>query len=329
MSVGRTNRRAFIAGLGGAAVWPVVARSQQSRIPVIVHIDMGAATQSAESTSAAWVRGLNDTGFFVDHDVSIETRIANGQVDRLPALVAELVQRKVDLIYGNSSVAVAAKAATSTIPIVFVTATDPIANGLVTRFNHPGGNVTGVRLRAGDETTAKLIELVHELLPAVTTIGLLINPQSLDTGPTMAAVQSSANSLALKVVVAEAATQSDFEQAMAKLVEANAGALVIGDNRYFASVRDRIAQLAMRNQLPIFAATWFAASALASYGADEVDVVRQAGIYMGRILKGEKPGDLPVLQPTKFELVINLKIAKEFGVTVPPSLLARADGVIE
>jgi putative ABC transport system substrate-binding protein len=320
------RRRVFIAGLGSAAVWPVVARAQQAAMPVIGHIDMGAANQSGD---AALVRGLNETGFFVDHNVSIENRIANGRVDRLPALAAELVQRKVDLIYGNSSAAAAAKAATSTIPIVFITATDPIANGLVASFNHPGGNVTGVRLRAGDETTAKLVELVHELLPAATTIGLLINPQSLDTGPTTAAVHSAANSFGFKVVVAGVAVESDFEQAMAKLVEANAGALVIGDNRYFATVRDRIVQLAMRNKLPIFSGTWFAAGALASYGSDDLDVVYQAGLYMGRILKGEYPGDLPVLQPTKFELMINLKVAKELGVTVPPSLLARADEVIE
>jgi putative ABC transport system substrate-binding protein len=164
------RRRAFIAGIGSAAAWPLVARGQKSRMPVIGRISMGTTSQS-DSTRPALVRGLNETGFFVDQNVSIEQRTANGQVDRLPALVADLVQRKVDVISGNSSVAVAAKAATSTIPIVFVTAVDPVANGLVASFNHPGGNVTGVRLRAGEETTAKLIELVHELLPAATTIG--------------------------------------------------------------------------------------------------------------------------------------------------------------
>jgi putative ABC transport system substrate-binding protein len=166
-------------------------------------------------------------------------------------------------------------------------------------------------------------------LPAATTIGLLINSQSLDTAPTTAAVQSAANSLGFNVVVAGAAVEFDFEQAMAKFVEANVRALVIGDNAYFASLRDQIARLAMRNRLPIFAGTWFAAGALACYSASDFDVMRQAGTYMGRILKGEKPGDLPVLQPTKFDLIINLKTAKTLGVTIPTDLLARADEVIE
>jgi putative ABC transport system substrate-binding protein len=323
------RRRAFIAGLGSAAAWPVVARAQQQAMPVIGRINMGAASQP-DSSRDAYLRGLNEVGFFVGRNVSIEYHTADGQLDRLPVLVAELVRRKVDLIYGNSAVALAAKTATSTIPIVFVTAVDPVANGLVASFNHPGGNVTGVRLRAGNETTAKLIELGHELFPADTTIGLLINPPSLDTGPTTAAVQSAANSLGFKVLVAEAAVESDFDKAMAELVKANAKALVIGDNIYFASLRDRIARLAMHNKLPILAGLAFAdAGALVSYGASDFDGVRQGGIYIGRILKGEKPADLPVLQPTKFELVINLKIAKELGVAVPPTLLARADEVIE
>ena len=167
------RRREFIAALGSAAAWPVVAGAQQPRMPVIGAIDMGASRQSDDSVRAAWIAGLNDTGFFVDRNVSIETHSANGQVDRLPALVAEFVQRRVALIYGNSDVAAAAKAATSTIPIVFVAPADPVIGGLVKSLNHPGGNVTGVRLRAGVEISAKLIELVHEVLPATTTIGML------------------------------------------------------------------------------------------------------------------------------------------------------------
>jgi putative tryptophan/tyrosine transport system substrate-binding protein len=322
------RRRAFIAGIGSAAAWPMMARAQQPRMPVIGRINMGAASQP-DVTRASLVRGLNETGFLVGQNVAIEQRGADGQVDRLPALVANLLQRKVDLILGNTAVAVAAKAATSTIPIVFVTAADPVANGLVASFNHPGGNVTGVHLRAGDEATAKLIEVVHELLPEATTIGMLINPQYLDSGLRTAAVQAAVNSLRLKVVVAEATTETDIEPAISKLVEAQVGALLIGDNIYFVSLRDRIASIAMRDRLPIFGSPSVASNALASYGADDYDGLRQAGIYVGRILKGEKPRDLPVLQPTKFELVINLKTAKALGLTVPPSLLARADEVIE
>jgi putative ABC transport system substrate-binding protein len=321
------RRRTFIAALGGAATWPLVARAQQPAMPVIGRIYMGAASQP-DSSRAAYLRGLNEMGFYVGHNVSFEYRTADGQTDRLPALIADLVQRKVDLIYGTAAVALAAKEATSTIPIVFVTTADPVSIGLVASFNHPGGNVTGVLLRAGAEATAKLIELVHELLPATTTIGMLTNPKFLNTGDT-AAVQTAANSLGLKVVVVEATVEADLEPAMIKLVQARVGALLIGDNIYFLSLRDRIAQLAMRNKLPILARPSFGNGALASYGASEFDGIRQGGIYMGRILKGERPGDLPVLQPTKFQLVVNLKTAKELGVTVPPSLLARADEVIE
>jgi putative ABC transport system substrate-binding protein len=213
---------------------------------------------------------------------------------------------------------------------VFVTTVDPVSTGLVPSFNHPGGNVTGVILRAGAEATAKLIELAHELLPATTTIGMLNDPNFLDTGPDTTAVQAAVNSLGLKVIVAEATVDADLESAMAKLVQAHVGAVLIGDNLYFSSLRDRIALLAMRNKLPILASPSFTdVGALVSYGASESDGIRQAGIYMGRILKGEKPADLPVLQPTKFQLVVNLKTAKELGVTVPPTLLARADEVIE
>jgi putative ABC transport system substrate-binding protein len=321
------KRRAFIAGLGSAAAWPVVGRGQQPGIPVIGRINLGASSQP-DSTRVAWVRGLNDTGFFVDRNVSIENRATDGQTDRLPSLVADLIQRKVDLIYGPAPVAVAAKAATSTIPIVFATGGDPVAGGIVASFNHPGGNVTGVVLRGGDEVTAKLIELVHELVPETTTVGMLIDPKFINTGPDTAAVHAAVTSLRLKVVAAQVTVEADLEPTISKLVEARAGALLMGDNIYLFSLRDQIASIAMRNRLPIFAGPLFS-GALASYGADDFDGLRQAGIYMGRILKGEKPGDLPVLLPTKFKLVINLKTAKALGLTVPPTLLARADEVIE
>ena len=325
------RRREFIAALGSAAAWPVVAGAQQPRMPVIGAIDMGASRQSDDSVRAAWIAGLNDTGFFVDRNVSIETHSANGQVDRLPALVAEFVQRRVALIYGNSDVAAAAKAATSTIPIVFVAPADPVIGGLVKSLNHPGGNVTGVRLRAGVEISAKLIELVHEVLPATTTIGMLNDPKNeqVQMDAEIAEVQAAATSLGLKVVLTETTTEGDLELAIAKVVKAGAGALLIGNTQYLYSLRDQIVRVAMRDRVPIFAGPWLAFGALLSYGASELDLIRQAGIYMGRILKGEKPADLPVLQPTKFQLIVNLKTAKELGVTVPPSLLARADKVIE
>jgi putative ABC transport system substrate-binding protein len=323
------KRRTFIAALGGAAARPLVARAQLPRIPIIGRINMGSANQPDRNREAV-LRGLNDTGFFVGRNLSIEYRTTDGQADRLPALIADLVQRNVDLIYGNGAVALAAKAATSTVPIVFVTTVDPVSSGLVASFNHPGGNVTGVVLRAGAETTAKLIELVHEVLPETTTVGMLNDPKFLNINPDTAAVQAAVNSLGLKVIVAEATVEADLEPAMAKLVQAHVGAVLIGDNIYFASLRDQIAQLAMRNKLPMLGDPLFAdVGALVSYGASEFDGIRQAGIYMGRILKGEKPADLPVLQPTKFQLVVNLKTAKALGLTVPPSLLARADEVIE
>jgi putative tryptophan/tyrosine transport system substrate-binding protein len=322
------RRRTFIAGLGSAAAWPVLARSQQPRIPIIGRINHLGASSQPDVNRAALVRGLNDAGFFVDRNVSIEYRAADGQMDRPPSLVADLIQRKVALFYGAAPVAIAAKAATSTIPIVFVTGIDPVASGIVASFNHPGGNVTGVVLRAGDEVTAKLIELVHELLPEITTIGALVDPKFLNTGGTTA-IQAAVTSLGLKMVVAEATDEAAIEPAISKLVEAHVGALLIGDNIFFTSLRDQIASIALRNRLPIFGGSSFALSALASYGANDFDGVRQAGIYMGRILNGEKPRDLPVLLPTKFELVINVKTAKTLGVAVPPSLLARADEVIE
>jgi putative tryptophan/tyrosine transport system substrate-binding protein len=319
----------FIAALGSVAAWPLVARGQQS-VPVIGRISMGAASEP-DSSRDAFVRGLNETGFFIDRNVTYEYRTADGQVDRLPALVGDLVQRKVAVIWGNLAVAVAAKAATSTIPIVFVTTADPLAAGVLTSFNRPGGNVTGIRMRAGDEATAKAVELIHELLPGATTIGMLISPKFPDAASGIATVEAAARSVGLKVIGVQATVEGEFEPAMARLAEKRAGALLVGDNIYFTSLRDQIARLAVRYRLPVFAGfrSFTVAGALASYGASDFDGVRQGGIYVGRILKGEKPGDLPVIQPTKFELVINLKTAKALGLEISPSLLARADEVIE
>ena len=330
MSLRRVRRREFIAGLGGAAAWPAVAIAQQKAMPVVGRINMGAASEP-DSSRTALLLGLSETGFISDGNVLIEFRNADGQLDRLPGLVAELIARQVDLIYGNLAVAIAAKAATNTIPVVFVTTADPVAAGVVATLNRPGGNITGVRLRAGDEATAKIIELIHELLPETTTIGMLVSPKFPDTGPGTAVVQAAVVSLGLKVIVAEATVEDEFEPAIAKLAKAGVGALLVGDNIYFASLRDRIARLAMHYRLPFFAGfrSFAVAGALATYGANDFDGIRQGGVYIGRILKGENPGDLPVIQPTRFELTVNLKTAKELGVTVPPGMLARADEVIE
>jgi putative ABC transport system substrate-binding protein len=297
---------------------------------VIGRINVGAATEP-DWSRAALLSGLNETGFFIDRNVSIEFRTADGQVERLPVLAKELVEQKVDLIYGNLSVAIAAKAATGTIPIVFATTTDPVAAGVVNSFNRPGGNVTGVRMRAGYEATAKLVEFIHELLPAATAIGMLIDPNFPDARPDTRAVEAAVQSLGLQVVIAQATTEPEIESAITRLAEAHVRAILIGDNAYFSSLRDRIAALATRCALPIFAGfrSFVVAGAVASYGASDYDGIRQAGIYAGRILKGANPADLPVIQPTKFELVLNPKVASSFGITIPQTILARADEVIE
>jgi putative ABC transport system substrate-binding protein len=323
------KRREFIVALGGAAAWPVIVRGQQPAMPVIGRILMRPATP--DFSLDAFARGLNEAGYFVGSNVSIDTRSADGQADRLPALAADMVQRKVAVIYGPLTAALAAKAATSTIPIVFVTTTDPLAAGAVASFNRPGGNVTGVRLRAGEEGTKKTIELAHELLPAATTIGKVINPNFVDAESEVTEFEAAAQSLGLRVVLARAAREGEFETAIASLAEARVGVLLLHENEMFYSLRASIIAMAARYALPVIASApaFAVAGGLASYGADVSEVFRQSGVYVGRILKGEKPADLPVLQPTKFDLVINLKTAKALGLTVPPSLLARADEVIE
>jgi putative tryptophan/tyrosine transport system substrate-binding protein len=273
-------------------------------------------------------RGLAETGFIDGRNVVVNFRTTPNQ-DGVPALVADLVQKQVAVIFGQAPTALVAKAATSTIPIVFGGSSDPISQGLANSYSRPGGNVTGVTIRAGDEPT-KVLELLHELLPAVTNIGMLIYP-SKATEQDATVVAAAARTMSIRVIVARASAESEFDAAFAGLARARAGAVLIDDTVYFDTRRDKIIALAERHALPAASNNreFAIAGGLASYGASIDDTARQCGVYVGRILKGEKPADLPVLQPTKFEFVINLKTAKALGLEIPSSMLARADAVIE
>jgi ABC-type uncharacterized transport system substrate-binding protein len=325
------RRRDFIAGLGGAAAWPMVARSQQSAMPVIGFLDVSAASASNTDSREEFFHGLSDAGFVVGHNVAVEYRSAEGQVDRLPALAADLVQRKVAVLFGTLAAALAAKTITSTIPIVFVTSADPVVAGAIPSLSRPSGNITGVRLRAGQEATTKQTELIHDLLPNIAVIGVMISPKFPDAEPGAAEVETASRSMGLKVSVVRANDEKEFDPAISKLAQDGAGALLVIGNYYFYGLRDKIISIASRYALPVItASTSFTVSGgLASYGGNINDGLRQGGVYVGRILKGENPANMPVSQPTKFDLMINLKTAKAFGITVAPTLLARADEVIE
>ncbi len=318
------KRRAFIAALGGAAAWPMVARAQQPTMPVVGLIGMR-STHGYEP----FEQGLREVGFVDHRNVLIDYREAS-EVAQLPTIAMELVQAKVAVISGPTPAILAAKAVTSTIPMVFVGAPDPVALGLVTSFNRPGGNVTGVRLVAGD-LPSKEIELIHDVLPQGTKVGLLMSSSFPNSEPEVAAASDAARLFGLTPIVERVMTESEFEPAFARFEQAGVNAILVIANVFFVSYRDRLVDLAFRHDIPMFGQSRneSVAGALASYGTNYPDVVRQAGTYVGRILKGEKPADLPVLQPTKFELVINLKTAKALGLEIPPQLLARADEVIE
>jgi putative ABC transport system substrate-binding protein len=326
------RRRNFITLLGGAAVaWPLAAHAQQPTTPVIGFLSARSPAEAA-SVLAAFRQGLGETGYFEGKNVTIEYRWAEGQYDRLPALAADLVARQVSVITatGGTPATVAAKATTQTIPIVFVTDDDPVKLGLVTSYNRPGGNVTGVSVLI--EVGAKRVELLHELVPHASSIAVLLNPKN----PTSARaasenVQNVAVSLGLKIEVLAASTAQELDGAFASSVQSGVNAFIVMPDPYFNSQREQIIGLAARHSLPIiyYERSFVLAGGLISYGASLPDAYRQAGVYTGRILKGQKPADLPVIQPTKFELVINLKTAKALGITVPPTLLTSADEVIE
>jgi putative ABC transport system substrate-binding protein len=318
--------------LGGAVVtWPVLARAQQPAMPVIGFLSSASAKQFATRV-AAFRRGLGEIGYVEGQNVAIEYRWAEGNYERLPELAAELAARRVAVIVatGGSPSSVAAKAATTTVPIVFTTGSDPVKTGLVSSFNRPGGNVTGVSLLTTD-LTAKRVELLHELVPSAKSIALLVNPKSATAESYERATLAAARGMGLGVSVLRASTRRELDPAFAKLAQERDDALVAGGDAFFESRREEIVGLAARLAVPTMFDTrdYVEAGGLASYGPDYGVAYREAGAYVGRILRGAKPADLPVLQLSRIELVINLKTAKALGLTLSPSLLVRADEVIE
>jgi putative tryptophan/tyrosine transport system substrate-binding protein len=325
------RRREFIAGLGSAVAWPTVARAQQQAMPVVGLLNAGAPETNA-SNKAAFLQGLKETGYVEDQNVAIDDHFADFRDERLPSLAADLVRHRVKVIatFGGPASAIAAKAATATIPIVFVTGGDPVGLGLVASFNRPGGNVTGVSFLI-NALGSKRLELLLELVPTVATIGFLVDPTNPNTESETADMLAAANAIGRKLLVVKASTEREVDLAFASLVQQRAEALIVAAQAFFVNRGDQLIGLMQRNALPTIDATRqvVAAGGLMNYGTSVVDAYRLAGAYAGRILKGEKPGDLPVVQSTKFHLVINLKTAKALGLTISPNLLATADEVIE
>jgi putative tryptophan/tyrosine transport system substrate-binding protein len=325
------RRRQFIAGLGSAAAWPLATRAQQT-LPVIGFLH-GEAPDLFASRVRAFLQGLSEAGYVVGRNVAIEYRWAEGQNDRLPALAANLVLSKVAVICtpGSTVSAIAAKAATQTIPIVFMVGTDPVQIGLVASLSHPGGNLTGIN-NLTIEVAAKRLGVLHELLPAATSLGLLVNSANrLNAEGQTTETQQAARSLGVDLLVLNASSPSEIEGAFARLVGQRAGGLSISGDALFAAQYHQIIALAARHKMPtIHQSRDFAtAGGLMSYGPNPFDGWRQVGSYAGRILKGEKPADLPVERSTRVEFVINLKTAKSLGLTIPETLLATADEVIQ
>jgi putative ABC transport system substrate-binding protein len=325
------RRREFIAALGGAAVWPLTARSQQPAMPVIGYL--GAQSPAAfASRLKAFRQGLSESGYTDGRNVTIEFRWAEGQHTRLSALAADLVGRHVAVIVapGGAPAALAAKSATTAIPIVFEMGADPIAMGLVSSLSRPGGNLTGVS-SLSVEVTPKRLEILHELVPKATVFAALLNPTSPTADLQARNLQTAAHILGLQLHFLHASAEQDFDSAFATLPQLRAGGLVVASDTFFAFHSELLAAATVRHAAPAIQQSrdFSAAGGLASYGGNFMESHRQAGIYTGRIIKGDKPADLPVQQVTTLEMVINLKTAKNLGLTVPPSLLARADEVIE
>jgi len=326
------RRREFMTLLGGAATWPIVARAQQPATPVIGYLNSVAAAAPIEHLLAAFREGLGETGYIEGKNVGIEYRFADGQYDRLPALATDLVNRRVSVIAvgGGTVSALAAKAATATIPIVFISDSDPVKIGLVTSINLPGGNATGIhQLTAGLE--AKRVGLLHELVPSATAIAVLVNPTYSDAEAQIKEVQDAARTLGLQLHILKASSDSDFDPAFATVIEQRAGALLVASDPFIFSRRTAIVALAARHSVPTVYQFRECATigGLMSYGTRIADSYHQVGVYTGRILRGAKPADLPVVQSTNFEFVINLKTARSLGMTISPTLVAQADEVIE
>jgi putative tryptophan/tyrosine transport system substrate-binding protein len=325
------RRREFITLLGGAAAWPHAARAQQPAMPLVGFLH-SASPGTRRDQVVAFQRGLNEVGFFEGRNVGIEYRWAENRYDRLPELAAELVRSRVAVIVatGNMATALAAKAVTTTTPIVFMNSGDPVQAGLVASLNRPGGNITGVSNMVV-ELGAKQLGLLHELVPGTARVAVLINPNSPLAESLIIELQGAASAIGRHIEVLTAASNSEIDTAVASVAQMKAGALLVTTDTLFLSRRVQLitltARLAVPTIYPFREDT--EAGGLMSYGPDNSDQYRHAGIYTGRILKGEKPADTPVLRPTKFEFVINLQTAKLIGIEVPPALLARADEVIE
>jgi putative tryptophan/tyrosine transport system substrate-binding protein len=325
------RRRQFISILGGAAAWPLAARAQQPGMPVIGFLN-GLSPDVWAKFVDAFRRGLSEGGFDEGRNVAIEYRWAENHSERLPEMAAELARRQVGLIAasGGDQAAKAAKAATTTIPIVATIAFDPVESGLVTSMNRPGGNITGVSLFS-TALVAKRVELLHDIAPSASVIGFLANPNDLSAKADAQTAETAAREMGLSVVIANVATPADCKTAFDSLVSKGVGALVVQSVPFFTSIATQIAAQARQHSIAVIYGRreFTAAGGLISYGSQLQNSYRQLGDYASRILKGAKPGELPVLQPTAFELIVNLRAAKEMGITVPTSLLLRADELIE
>jgi putative ABC transport system substrate-binding protein len=324
-------RREFIAGLGSVATWPLTARAQQRAVPVIGYLASGSAELDYKNFTAPFLQGLKEASYVEGQNVAIEYRWAENQMDRLLALAADLVRRRVAVIVANTTpAALAAKAATTTIPIVFASGVDPVALGLVASLNRPGANLTGSTSLVS-ELSPKQLQLLRELIPNAVAFGVLADPAFPDTQSVITDLQATARTLGRQLIVVNATTDSDLETAFVSLSQQRVGAVLISQSTFYPRRMEQLAALAARHALPaIFPFREDAlAGGLISYGSSLGYASHQAGIYAGRILKGEKPADLPVQQATKLELVINLKTAKALGLTIPETLLATADEVIQ
>jgi putative tryptophan/tyrosine transport system substrate-binding protein len=327
------RRREFITLLGGAAAaWPLAARAQQPAMPVVGLVN-ARSPEASERQAAAFRKGLNEAGYVEGQNVTVEYHWLNGQYDRLPSLMADLVRRRVAVIAtpGATLPALAAKAATATVPIVFGVAENPVGLGLVASFARPGGNATGINIFL-NELVAKRLGLLHELVPKAVRIAVLVNPANAPSAETtLRDLPEAARAIGLQTQVLNASTSREIEAAFATLVRERADALFVAPDAFFISRRVQFVTLAARHGIPTAhnAREEVEAGGLMSYGTDNLDMWRQVGVYTGQILKGAKPADLPVLQSTKFEFVINLQTARALGIDVPPTLLARADEVIE
>ena len=323
------RRRAFIAGLGSAAAWPLVARAQQTALPVVGFLHQG-AREANERFLAEFRRGLRESGYVESQNVAIEFRWAEGHYDQLEMLVADLVRRQVAIIVAAyRPAAIAAKSATSRIPIVFASGSDPVQSGLVTSLNHPGGNITGVYL-TGNILAAKRLELLRELVPKHELIAVLLNPANNNFKDNVKELQAAAQGLGQQIELVSVSTDNDLSTGLARLTDLRPGALFVGPDTFLQNHRDQLIAWAARQNVPAmyYERSFVDDGGLLSYGYD-FDEFRWSGIYVGRILKGQKPADLPIMQPTKIELLINLKTAKALSLEIPPLLLARADEVIE